>query len=304
MPAPAEQVQSIPGNRTGYTEYFVDQTGETLGTPEPTKAGQRQFFVRLPPDYDPNVAYRVVYVGQGCGSYRGAKNNTYPLFNEAQGGNEQAIYVAVSVPDAEVSANKTCYDNNSGPQSTEWEAFDLMHTFVESKFCADNNRIYVTGYSTGGWLSNMWGCYFGGIPTDPPRKFSPKWAVRGQAAVTGSLPPNQPTPCNGPSAGFWLHDAGDTGNRIATNIAAINLKLQTHGCTGNYENGPKQPWAPAANIPGLSPEICQEYTGCDPELSKKYPIVFCTTNGLGHGDQSTSAIPAINTFFDLMDPTP
>ena len=296
---PAEQVPTIPGNRTGYTEYFVNQTGATLGTPEPTKAGERQFFVRVPPDYNPEIPYRIVYIGQGCGAYRAAKNNIYPLFIETQGGTEQAVYVAVSVPDND--ANPTCYDNNSGPQSQEWEAFELMHTFIESNFCVDNNRIYVTGYSTGGWLSNMWGCYFGGIP-DPPRAFSPKWAVRGHAAVTGSLPPNQPA-CNGPSAGFWLHDAGDSGNRIATNIAAINLTLETNGCTGNYEDGPKKPWEPASMIPGLNGDICKEYTGCPADVAAKYPIVFCTTNGLGHGDQSTSAIPAITKFFDLMNPT-
>jgi hypothetical protein len=300
-PAPATQVPTIPGNRTGYTEYLVTQTGKTLGTDEPTKAGERQIFVRVPPDYDPAKPYRVVYIGQGCGANRAAKNNTYPLFIEAQGGTEQAVYVAVSVPDND--ANPGFYDNNSGPQSQEWEAFELMHTLVESTFCVDNNQIFVTGYSTGGWLSNMWGCYFGGIP-DPPRKFAPQWAIRGHAAVTGSLPPNQPRPCSGKSAGFWLHDAGDTGNRIATNIAAINLTLETNGCMGNYEDGPKKPWAPAANIAGLQGDICQEYTGCPAEVAAKYPIVFCTTNGLGHGDQSTSAIPAITTFFDLMKPTP
>jgi poly(3-hydroxybutyrate) depolymerase len=299
MPPPEGQVPTIPGSRTGYTEYTVMQAGATLGAYEPTKAGERQFFVRVPADYNQDTPYRIVYIGQGCGANRAGKTNTYPMFNEMQGGTEQAIYVGLSVPDND--ANPGCYDNNTGPQSQEWEAFDLIHSFIESKFCVDNNRIHVTGYSTGGWLANMWGCYFGGVP-DPPRKFSPKWAVRGHAAVTGSLPPNQPA-CNGPSAGFWLHDAGDKSNLIATNIAAINLNLQTNGCQGDYENGPKQPWLPADEIAGLSSDICQEYTGCPAEVAKNYPIVFCTTNGLGHGDQSSSAIPVITKFFDLMNPT-
>jgi poly(3-hydroxybutyrate) depolymerase len=308
---PADQVETIPGTRTGYTEYHVTQTGATLGTVDPSKAGERQFFVRVPFDYDQSRPYRIVYVGQGCGAQHAGKTNTYPLFNETQGGSEQAIYVGVSVPDN--AANPGCYDNNSGPQSQEWEAFDLMHTLIESKFCVDNNRIYVAGYSTGGWLSNMWGCYFGGTPSPPldapdvaagltERKFSPKWAVRGHANVTGSKPDNQPVPCNGPSAGFWLHDALDGSNLIATNIAALNLSLQTNGCTGNYKDGPKQPWAPAEKIMGLQGGICQEYTGCPAETAKNYPLIFCTTSGLGHADQASSAIPAFTTFFDLMDP--
>jgi poly(3-hydroxybutyrate) depolymerase len=309
----AEPVTTIPDSRTGYVEYHVTQTGATLGTDEPSKAGDRQFFVRVPFDYDENRPYRVVYIGQGCGAQHAGKTNTYALFSETQGGTEQAIYVGVSVPDN--AANPGCYDNNSGVQSQEWEAFDLMHTLVEKTYCVDNNRIYVSGYSTGGWLANMWGCYFGGTPSPPldqpdvdagrtERKFAPSWAIRGHANVTGSLPPNQPVPCNGPSAGFWLHDALDKSNLIETNIKALELQLKTNGCTGNYKEGPKQAWAPAENIMGLQGGICQEYTGCDPEVAKKYPLIFCTTSGLGHADQASSAIPAFTTFFNLMDPKP
>jgi len=185
---PMQQVPSIPGSRTGYTEWHVTQTGATLGADEPSLAGDRQFFVRVPFDYDPLRAYRVVYIGQGCGTQHAGKTNTYPLFSEAQGGSEQAVYVGLSVPDN--AANPGCYDNNNGPESQEWEAFDLIHTFVEKTYCVDNNRIYVAGYSTGAWVANMWGCYFAGTPSPPldepdvsagrmQRKFAPHWAIRG-----------------------------------------------------------------------------------------------------------------------------
>ncbi|HVY27547.1 MAG TPA: hypothetical protein VHB79_13405 [Polyangiaceae bacterium] len=312
---PADQVPTVVGSRTGYTEYWVNETGATLGADQPTKANPRQYFVRVPPDYDSSHPYRIVYIGQGCGASHAGKTATYPLFDEKQGGSEQAIYVGVSVPDD--GSNPGCFDNNSGPESQEWEAFELMHTAIEGAFCVDNNRIFVAGYSTGGWLSNMWGCYFGGTPATPldkttvdtaraaegkPRRFSPKWAMRGHVGVTGSLPPNQPQPCNGPSAGLWIHDATDPSNLIATNIKSLELSLATNGCTGNYMDGPKQPWQPAEMIPGLGGGICQEYTGCDPEVARKYPLVFCTTSGKGHSDQSVSAIPAFTKFFELLDP--
>jgi hypothetical protein len=311
-PLPPEQVSTIPGSRTGYTEWHVTQTGATLVADNPKWAGERQFFVRVPYDYDPSRAYRVVYVGHGCGTTHGGKISTDPLFDEQRGGSEQAVYVGLSVPDN--SANPGCYDNNNGPGSQEWEAFDLIHTFVEKTYCVDNNRIFVSGYSTGGWLSNMWSCYFGGVPSPPldepdvaagrsERKFSPKWAVRGGARMTGSLPPNQPLACNGPSAGIWVHDVLDPNNKLATNIAALNLALKTNGCTGDYAAGPKRPWAPAEDIEGLKGGACQEYTGCPAEVAKNYPLVFCTTSGLYHADQPAS-IPAFTAFFDLMNPTP
>jgi hypothetical protein len=192
VPLPAEQVPTVPGSRTGYTELEVEQTGATLGANQPDRAGKRQFFLRVPADYDPNRPYRVVYIGQGCGGLRSGNTNTYPLFDEASGGTEQAVYVALSVPDND--ANPGCYDNNSGSESQEWEAFDLIHTFVESHYCVDNDRIYVSGYSTGAWLATMWGCYFGGTPSPPldapdlvagrmERRFAPRWAIRGSAAA-------------------------------------------------------------------------------------------------------------------------
>jgi hypothetical protein len=223
------------------------------------------------------------------------------------------VYVALSVPDN--AANPGCYDNNTGPQSQEWEAFELIHSFVESHYCVDNNRIYVAGYSTGAWLSMMWGCYFGGTPTPPldypdlmagrsERKFAPHWAIRGALSVGGSLPPNQPTPCNGPAAHLWIHDALDRSSLIATSIAGLELSLKTNGCVGNYQDGPKQAWAPAENIPALAGGICQEYTGCPDEIAQRYPLVFCTTSGEGHTDQAPTAVAAFNQFAQLMDPAP
>jgi len=298
LPLPQEQVSTIPGTRTGYTEWNVTLKGETLGTDEPRDALPRQFFVRVPVDYDPNRPYRVVYLGSGCGSQHAGKTNTFALFNEAQGGSEQAIYVGLSIPDNDV--NPGCYDNNTGPQSQEWEAFEAIHTFVESHYCVDNDQIYVGGYSTGAWLANLWGCYFGGVPT-PPRKFSPHWAIRGALSVTGSLAPNVPKPCGGPAAHLWIHDALDMSNLISTNTAALELALQTNGCTGNYD-GPKQPWAPAEAIPELAGGICQEYTGCPAAVAARYPLVFCTTTGYGHADQANHAIPAFERFFEQLAP--
>jgi hypothetical protein len=312
---PPEQVPTVPGSRTGYTEFFVSQTGATLAADEPSKASSRQFVVRVPADYDKNRPYRVVYLLQGCGAVRAAKTATYALFDEQQGGSEQVVYVAVSLPDDNVNPNNECYDNNTGASSMEWEAFDLIHAFVESHYCVDNDRIYSAGYSTGGWISNMYGCYFAGTPSPPldepdlaagraVRKFSPRWGIRGHAAVTGSMPPNEPVPCNGPSAGLWFHDSLDHSSLLQTNISALELALKTNGCEGNYIDGPKEPWAPGENIPGLQGGICQRYTGCPASVLERYPLVFCTTQGFGHQDQAERFIPAFTAFAKDLDPKP
>jgi hypothetical protein len=241
--------------------------------------------VRVPADYDPERAYRVVYLGQGCGASVSANTQTYPLYNAELGGTEEAVYVAVDLPTS--MANTDCYDSVAGLESQEWEAFELFHTFVESHYCVDNNRVFAAGYATGGTLANMWGCYFSGTP-DPPRKFAPGFRVRGQVAVAGGEPVEQPT-CGGPVAALWLIDINDYGNPISTAQLALARVLSTNGCRESQV----LPW------PGL-PGTCYQYVDCP----KTHPVVFCTTSGLGHSDQAMRAVPIARTFFDMMNPKP
>jgi hypothetical protein len=66
---PINQPVTVPGTPEGDLQYTVMGTGATLAGPQPQKVGARTFWVRVPADNDPNHAYRVVYIGQGCGGY-------------------------------------------------------------------------------------------------------------------------------------------------------------------------------------------------------------------------------------------
>jgi polyhydroxybutyrate depolymerase len=290
------QNATTPGSPKGYTHYTVNGTGENLtDTPLASKKGPRTFWVRLPPQYDPNRAYPLIYVGQGCGGFEVSNTSTLALYKESAGGNEQAIYVALDIP--RDMANQDCYDNRDGLQSQEWEAFQLFTSFVDSNFCVDTNRIFVSGYSTGGWLANMWGCYFGSQP-DPAfdkRKFAPTYHVRAQASVTGGEPDQQPS-C-GPVAAIWLHDQNDTGNPIGGNKSALARVGGTNKCDTNYDNKALQvPWHD--EITAIGPGVCKQFRNCPSD----FPVVFCTTTGLGHGSQDDRAIPAFTQFFKLLAP--
>jgi poly(3-hydroxybutyrate) depolymerase len=161
MQVPDGTMPTIPGMPKGYTHFTVMATGATLQGTIPTKAGPRTFWVRVPADYDPTHKYRLQYIGQGCGGYEVANTSTVQFFK----GDEEVIYVALDIP--RDMANQDCYDNRDGPKSQEWEAFQLFQDFVDSHYCVDNNRVYVSGYSTGGWLTDMWGCYFAGDGLQP-----------------------------------------------------------------------------------------------------------------------------------------
>jgi poly(3-hydroxybutyrate) depolymerase len=295
-PLPADQPPTVPGSPRGYLQYTVMGTGATLAGPQPQKAGPRTFWARVPADYDPNHAYRVVYLGQGCGSYLSANTATYQLYSAAQGGDEEAIYVALDLPWDMVDTQ--CYDTDSGAASQEWEAFQLFHTVVDDTYCVDNDQIFVAGYSSGAWLANQWGCYFagdgehpwngvpGGAGASAPRQFAPRYHVRGQAGVRGGEPTNNP-PCNGPVGAIWIHDKLDETVPIADDQAALARVLRMNGCVGSTQ----APW-PITKLAAVND--CVTYTGCPPAT----PVVFCTTIGDSFTSDSFIAIPAFTQFFD------
>jgi poly(3-hydroxybutyrate) depolymerase len=291
---PANQPATIPGKATGYLQYTVTGTGATLDGTMPAKAGPRTFWVRVPADYDPNRKYRVVYIGQGCGGFNTANTATYRLYDEAIGGTEQAIYVALDIPTD--MANQDCYDNRDGLKSQEWEAFELIHSTVDANYCVDNDNIMVTGYSTGAWLTNMWGCYFAGDGQHPwngvpgggaessARRFAPRYHIRAQAGTGGGEPDNNP-PCNGPIAAMWFHDMTDN-NPIAADRAALARVLRMNGCEGS----PTKPWHTE-----LASGVCVQYTACPAQ----YPVVFCETN-LCHTANEENFVPAVTHFYAEM----
>jgi hypothetical protein len=289
---PDEQVPTTSGSPKGYTHFTVVGTGANLtDTPIAAKAGRRTFWVRVPANYDPNRPYRVVFIGQGCGGYQSANTSTYALYKESSGGTEQAIYVALDIP--EDRANMDCYDNRDGLKSQEWEAFGLFMSFVDAHYCVDLNKIYVAGYSTGSWLANMWGCYFSGWP-DPPRKFGPRYHIRAQASYSGGEPDPQPK-CGGPVAGFWLHDANDTGNPISGSLAALARVGAMNGCDTNRANASLQvSWHADDQSIG---DLCKKFVGCPAD----YPVIFCETTGLGKSSQDQRMIPALKYFFDEVE---
>jgi Protein of unknown function (DUF1566) len=267
---PADQPKTLPGTPTGYKQYRVMQTGRTLGLPDPLKAIERTFWVRVPADYDPARAYRVVYLGQSCGPSGMANLKTLPLYAAASGGTEQAIYVAIDPPDKSAAVN--CYDQ-TGALSEEWEAFELFHGVVDATYCVDNNRVFVAGDASGGGLANMWGCYFAGAPS-PARRFAPGYHIRGQASIASGEPAGNPA-CSAPVAALWFdsYGAGLSRDRV----------LRQNGCFGS----PTVPWT-------AMPTLCRQFIDCP----KDYPVIFCTPPGTG--DQPKTSVPAFTAFFDMV----
>jgi len=271
-----------------YTAFDTMVQGKTLDPAFTVMPHTRKYFVWLPKDYDQSKPYRITYLFYGCGDRYKGDSATYRLMMQ----DPESIYVGMNMPPTGLPpAGKDCYDNSIGKQSVEWEFMGTTATTVQDNFCVDENREFVAGYSSGAWVSNMFGCYFAG--KDPTRMFGPEISIRGQSTVTGG-PVFPDVPCGGPVAALWIHDSDDHENVIGGNsMTSLPRVLAVNKCTG----GPTGTTAKWGSTTALS-DYCKQYTGCPAD----YPVIFCTTSGRGHSSQDDMALPAFIEFQNMMNP--
>jgi poly(3-hydroxybutyrate) depolymerase len=225
----------------------------------------REYWVRLPANYDSNRAYPAVFVGPGCG---GKGNNAQPIQNAS--GNDAIV---VGIDYSASATGRDCFMTEAFPDP-EVNYVEETAANVEAAFCVDKSRLFIEGFSSGSWIAYMEGCVDGG----------PGGLFKGIGTATGNWQGSLPdTACKGPVAFFGSHDSGDPqGYNMYPGGRDHVLKL--NGCTmpavtTPYDAGPMVK-APTGN----STVTCVQYMGC------QAPTVFCTTTGLGHNDQVASGI--------------
>jgi polyhydroxybutyrate depolymerase len=213
----------------------------------------REFYIRLPLTYDPQRAYPLILLGHGCG---GNGQAVIPIHQES---GEDAIVVGLS-------SVEDCFATSGGVASPEFAFFDAVLADMSARFCIDTGKVFVAGFSSGAWLSNLLGCGRGD-------------KIRAIGTMAGGLGDSIQGHCVGHIAAMMMADTGDTANPIVaqddvTGIeegsgAAHTLTAERNGCSAEMT-----PWDPEF------PE-CQINSGCDPA----HPVVWCVTSGKGHSDQ-------------------
>jgi polyhydroxybutyrate depolymerase len=214
----------------------------------------RVYDLWVPTGYDPTRAYRTVFLAHGCDG-----SIPYPMQDATKG---DAILVALRSKDSQNSGSLYgggCFDtmNLSSP---EVPYFDGVLKDVSAALCVDKARVFITGHSSGAWLSYLLGCARAGV-------------IRAQGNTAGGLPPGIPT-CTGPIAEMGMHDTTDTLNDYAGGVKARDRIIAINKCSQDtkpydWDGDPK------------TPSPCVEYQGCLPG----YPVVWCQTTGLGHSTQ-------------------
>lgn len=220
-----------------------------------TGGANRPYSVRLPTGYKPERAYPVIVLLHGCGD---GKNNV-PMENVT---GADAILVRGTG-----SAADTCW--NTSATGPDVAFFDAIVADVKARFCADEHRFFVVGYSSGSWLANQLTC----IRSD---------VLRGAASVTGGESSNGK--CGDPVARIFIHDSNDTTNVISGSEKARDRQLTQNKCDKT------------AAAMAVDPSPCKLYQGC----AAGYPVEWCQTSGKAHGRQDSFAPGVFWNFFKAL----
>lgn len=237
------------------------------------KGAERVYELRLPKDYDMNRPYPVVFEDHGC-------DGSIPFHIEKATGTDAIVVALRAASNQDNNYMGGCFA--TGPNDaelTEVPYFDAVVTTVEMNLCVDKSKLYMEGYSSGSWLTNLLGCVRANV-------------IRGQGNATGGLP-KVPNDCQGPIAAMLVHDDTDTMNTIQEGMKARDRIKAINGCTD--ETMPYQ-WDVNPN----TMSTCVAYQGC----KAGYPLIWCPTHNKGHSDQVPITTVGLWKFWSSLPPRP
>jgi poly(3-hydroxybutyrate) depolymerase len=258
---------------TGVDQAFIDKYPPNAG--KTYNWTHRNYFLRLPTDYDSSKPYPITIGTSGCGGPEtvGSEGGYAPLGTAP--GETDAIQVALSYV-VSSAANADCGGAvfaDDFPNSPEPQYLAAVVKDVQAKYCTDSAKVFLSGYSSGAFESITLGCASSDI-------------LRGYGIqIGGGLRQNGPMPCKGPIAAMYVVGLQDTENPIGPlqtplhdslgSAPARDEVLSRNGCVGDAH----EPWDP--DYP-----MCEKYTGCPAE----YPVVWCAITSGHLPDQKDPAV--------------
>jgi hypothetical protein len=279
-------------NVTGVDPAFV--TAYKINNGAQFSWTKRNFYVRLPANYDPSKTYPVDMEGTGCGGGETTgSNGEYALPITAN--QAEAIQIGLSYVTSS-AANPSCIAfTDDYVNSPEVPYISAVVDAVEAAYCVDKNRVFMNGYSSGAFESVTVGL---GNP-DKVRAIG--------IQIGGGLRMKHVPIMNKPIAAMFVVGLLDQGNPIGPlatpandtigSVAARDELLKRNGCvdanttitdtcsaaantpcTAGVVNGDTYGSAPNAVWDPMYPK-CHVYTGCPP----KYPVVWCPLD-VNHGN--------------------
>jgi poly(3-hydroxybutyrate) depolymerase len=261
----------------------VDPAFITAHPPDPAGGAytwtKRNYYLKLPPEYDPTKPYLVSLGGTGCsGNDTVGSGGSYYLGQMVTAARPETIEVSLSYVVYTNTRKPTCFADDY-TNSPEPQYIDAIIGELEANYCVDRGKVFIHGHSSGAWETLTMGC----ARADTFR------AVGTQ--VGGGLRIHRPSCQTSPVAAIFVVGKQDTDNPIGpldpADPKALDLDslgtapsrddyLARNGCVGKAT----APWDAAY-------PACVRYTGC-PAVA---PVVWCAID-TGH---FIGSYPALQT---------
>ena len=240
---------STPPQTSTPTQASPPPVGYVQSTHIPISGHDRTYAMYVPASYDAAKAYPIIAVLHGDGGTGALMRGAFGLEAAAADG---AIFV---YPDG---TNHTWKQADKAETNEDFFFFDAMIARTSDRYRVDSKRIFVTGFSSGAYMTNQLGCFRGGTirAIAPMSGGGPYDAVGGHYDAQGNLQ------CNGkPVAALMIH--GDVDNTVPINEGQKSL---SHWSSVNQCTQP---------FPQDGSDACKT-TAC------AQPVTFCTVHGKGH----------------------
>jgi poly(3-hydroxybutyrate) depolymerase len=283
-----------PRDNHDYKSGFTIDVPTPANHPVPAIAGKtltRRYFIKLPTGYDSTKPYKLIYEGAGCTGYG---TDVPDYFTVAKANN--VILIALEIypgvwgggstgPGSSVTGDPgiSCFDDKRGDLSIDKPFFEMIHAKLMTQLCVDEHRVFISGHSSGGWLTEQMGNSYGSK------------IIRAIAPSSGGLAQGveQQASDNLPVPGIWWHQTNDGTNAFSGTQDAITHALTANKCTNTNFGTSPQVAQPYPNV-----TICQKFTSCP----KEFPIILCREAGSNHAnafdnpDQRAAAWSFLDSF--------
>ncbi len=246
-------------------------TSPGCGTASPLVSGtytidvdgtEREYILDVPTPYDANNPYILIFTLHWMGGSMTDVSTTTVGLGAYYGLKSLSQGTAVFVSPQGLSSNGTAGWPNTGGQDMALIRALLDH--FQNNLCIDTARIFSTGFSYGGMMSDAIGCEMSDV-------------FRAIAPMSDALYSGCKETSDRPIAVWMAHGTSDTVVPLEDGKAALAVFVEKNHCT--EQTAPTEP----------SP--CVAYEGCD----DGYPVHWCEFDG-GHSPQSF-APQAVWNFF-------
>jgi poly(3-hydroxybutyrate) depolymerase len=195
---------------------------------------ERTFVLSIPEGYDSAQPYPLVFAWHGLGGSGDLARLYFGVEDEADGA---AIFV---YPDGLPNEDdQAAWD--LAPDGGDVTFFDALLASLTAEYCVDAARVFSTGHSYGGYMTNRLGCSRGDV-------------LRAVAPVAGGQPfgGGSSAECVGEVAAFLVHGTYDPTVEIEQGQAALSNYTSANGCL-------------ETSVPVTSE--CVSYDGCSGDLA-------------------------------------